>query len=92
MCCARSCEARKSARTLSGWVGSAVAKTKHFSLDIKVESEGFLAQMQMFPALGQGAVVMVNSIQAWSLRGELIQAIGLKINGLDPEAFQRQLP
>jgi CubicO group peptidase (beta-lactamase class C family) len=39
-------------------------------------NEGFLADMKMFPARGQGAVVMVNSIQGWFLRGELIQAIG----------------
>jgi hypothetical protein len=30
----------------------------------------------MFPALGQGAVVMINSIQGWFLRGELYDSIG----------------
>jgi CubicO group peptidase (beta-lactamase class C family) len=39
-------------------------------------NEGFLAEMRMFPALGHGVVVMINSIQGWFLRDELIQAIG----------------
>jgi CubicO group peptidase (beta-lactamase class C family) len=39
-------------------------------------NEGFLSEMRMFPALGKGAVVMINSIQGWFLRNELIDAIG----------------
>jgi CubicO group peptidase (beta-lactamase class C family) len=38
--------------------------------------EGFLAQMRMFPARDCGAVVMINSIQGWRLRDELLAAIG----------------
>lgn len=38
--------------------------------------EGFLAVIRMFPASGSGAVVMINSIQGWRLRDELLAAIG----------------
>lgn len=43
----------------------------HFGQD-----EGFLAVIRMFPARGGGAVVMINSIQGWRLRDELLAAIG----------------
>ena len=38
--------------------------------------EGFLAQIRLFPARGCGAVVMINAIQGWRLRDELLAAIG----------------
>ena len=39
-------------------------------------NEGFTAEMRLFPAVGQGAVVMLNSLQGWFLRSELLDAIG----------------
>ena len=38
-------------------------------------NEGFTAEIRLFPAVGQGAVVMVNSNQGWHLRNELLDAV-----------------
>jgi hypothetical protein len=57
-----------------GWF--CAGKDEQFWFGHQGGNEGFLAEIRMFPALGQGAVVMVNSIQGWSLRGELTEAIG----------------
>jgi CubicO group peptidase (beta-lactamase class C family) len=38
--------------------------------------EGFVAQLTLFPALGKGAAVMINSNQGWPLLDEVISAIG----------------
>jgi CubicO group peptidase (beta-lactamase class C family) len=57
-----------------GWF--CTGKDKEFELGHQGGNEGFLAEMRMFPALGQGAVVMINSIQGWFLRGELFESIG----------------
>ena len=37
---------------------------------------GFVATMLMLPAIGKGAVVMLNSNQGWMLRGEITAAVG----------------
>ncbi len=39
-------------------------------------NEGFVAQLTLFPALGKGAAVMINSVQGWPLLDEIINAIG----------------
>jgi CubicO group peptidase (beta-lactamase class C family) len=57
-----------------GWFCS--GKDDAFQFGHQGWNEGFLAEMRMFPARGQGAVVMLNSIQGWFLRGEIIEAIG----------------
>jgi hypothetical protein len=37
---------------------------------------GYVATMLMLPAIGKGAVVLVNSNAGWMLRGEIVAAIG----------------
>ncbi len=37
--------------------------------------EGFVAQLTLFPTLGKGAAVMINSHQGWPLLDEIISAI-----------------
>lgn len=49
-------------------------------------NEGFLAEMKLFPARGQGAVVINNSIQGWPLRREIIKAIGREYGWPSPQA------
>jgi CubicO group peptidase (beta-lactamase class C family) len=39
-------------------------------------NEGFVAQLTLFPALGKGVAVMMNSGQGWPLLDEIINAIG----------------
>jgi CubicO group peptidase (beta-lactamase class C family) len=39
-------------------------------------NEGFVAQLTLFPALGKGAAVMINSVQGWPLLDEIINAVG----------------
>jgi CubicO group peptidase (beta-lactamase class C family) len=39
-------------------------------------NHGYLATMLMLPAIGKGAVAMVNSIQGWALPGEIVAAVG----------------
>jgi CubicO group peptidase (beta-lactamase class C family) len=39
-------------------------------------NEGFIAELTLFPALGKGAAVMINSVQGWPLLDEIINAIG----------------
>jgi len=39
-------------------------------------NHGYVATMLMLPAVGKGAVVMLNSNQGWMLRGEIIAAVG----------------
>ncbi len=48
-----------------GWFCS--GKDDAFQFGHLGQDEGFLAEMRMFPTRGQGAVVMVNSIQGWFL-------------------------
>jgi CubicO group peptidase (beta-lactamase class C family) len=57
-----------------GWF--CAGKDEEFQFGHQGANEGFLADMRMFPARGQGAVVMINSIQGWFLRGELVDSIG----------------
>jgi CubicO group peptidase (beta-lactamase class C family) len=38
--------------------------------------EGFVAQMRVYPSLGKGAVVMVNSNEGYPLMDEILRAIG----------------
>ena len=38
-------------------------------------NHGFLAELRLYPATGQGAAVMINSIQGWSLMDELFRSI-----------------
>ncbi len=38
-------------------------------------NEGFLAQLTLWPALGRGVAVMINSIQGWPLLDEILKAI-----------------
>lgn len=39
-------------------------------------NEGYVATMLMLPAIGKGAVVMLNSNQGWMLRNEIMAAVG----------------
>jgi CubicO group peptidase (beta-lactamase class C family) len=57
-----------------GW--GCAGKDDHFRFGHFGADEGFLAVIRMFPARGSGAVVMINSIQGWRLRDELLAAIG----------------
>jgi CubicO group peptidase (beta-lactamase class C family) len=57
-----------------GWFCSGKDETFRFSHD--GGNNGYMATMLMLPAIGKGAVVMVNSIQGWMLRSEIAAAIG----------------
>jgi CubicO group peptidase (beta-lactamase class C family) len=57
-----------------GWFCS--GRDKEFSFGHPGMNEGFTAEMRLFPAVGKGAVVMLNSIQGAFLRNELLDAIG----------------
>ena len=39
-------------------------------------NHGFLANLRLYPATGQGAAIMINSNQGWPLIEELLQSIG----------------
>jgi len=56
-----------------GW--GCAGKDEDFRFGHFGQDEGFLAVIRMFPARGSGAVVMINSIQGWRLRDELLAAI-----------------
>jgi CubicO group peptidase (beta-lactamase class C family) len=73
-----------------GWLCS--GKDNEFQFGNTGGNEGFLAEMRMFPALGQGAVVMVNSIQGWFLRNELIDAIGREYRWPRPQSIPTAVP
>jgi CubicO group peptidase (beta-lactamase class C family) len=47
--------------------------------------EGFVAQLTLFPALGKGAAVMINSNQGWPLPDEIINAIGREFDFPAPQ-------
>jgi len=57
-----------------GW--SCNNKDDHFHFGHRGWNEGFLAELRLLPALGKGAVVMINSNQGWPLLGETLEAIG----------------
>lgn len=57
-----------------GWF--CAGNDKEFRFGHSGGNEGFLANMRMLPALGKGAVVMINSMQGWFLQKELTDAIG----------------
>jgi CubicO group peptidase (beta-lactamase class C family) len=50
-------------------------------------SEGFCAEIRLFPALGAGAVVMINSNQGWPLLEEMFRAIGREYDWPAPRDF-----
>ncbi|MEM7129447.1 MAG: serine hydrolase domain-containing protein [Chloroflexota bacterium] len=41
------------------------------------EGAGFLCQMDAFPALGQGAVIMTNGVNGWSLKQEVLHSLAV---------------
>ncbi len=57
-----------------GWF--CVGRDKEFRFGHPGMNDGFTAEMRLFPAVGKGAVVMLNSIQGGFLRDELLDAIG----------------
>jgi len=57
-----------------GWYCAGKEQTFRFFHD--GWNEGYVATLLMLPAIGKGAVVMVNSNQGWMLRGEITAAIG----------------
>jgi len=57
-----------------GWVCSGT--DEEFRIAHGGWNEGFVAQLTLFPALGKGAAVLLNSVQGWPLLDEIINAIG----------------
>jgi CubicO group peptidase (beta-lactamase class C family) len=57
-----------------GWF--CVGKGEKFRFFHEGWNDGYVATMLMLPAIGKGAVVMINSQQGWMLRNEIIAAIG----------------
>jgi CubicO group peptidase (beta-lactamase class C family) len=57
-----------------GWF--CAGRDKEFCFGHPGMNDGFSAQVRLFPALGKGAVVMLNSIQGEFLRNELLDAVG----------------
>jgi CubicO group peptidase (beta-lactamase class C family) len=60
-----------------GWVCSGA--DEEFRIGHSGWNEGFVAQLTLFPALGKGAAVMVNSVQGWPLLDEIISAVGREL-------------
>jgi CubicO group peptidase (beta-lactamase class C family) len=52
-------------------------------------NEGFLADMKFLPAIGAGAIVMLNSIQGWPILGELVKAIDREFGWPGAEALPK---
>jgi CubicO group peptidase (beta-lactamase class C family) len=57
-----------------GWF--CAGKEQNFRFFHDGGNHGYLATMLMLPAIGKGAVVMLNSNQGWMLRGEITAAVG----------------
>lgn len=57
-----------------GWFCSGSDRNFHFGHT--GENEGYLAEVRFYPALGKGAVVMINSIQGGFIIDEVFGAIG----------------
>jgi CubicO group peptidase (beta-lactamase class C family) len=57
-------------------------------------NEGFVAGLWLYPALGQGAAVMINSNQGWPLRDEIKEAIAREYDWqrATTKTVQQQLP
>jgi CubicO group peptidase (beta-lactamase class C family) len=57
-------------------------------------NEGFVAGLWLYPALGKGAAIMINSNQGWPLRDEIKEAIGREYNWPKPpsKTILQQLP
>jgi CubicO group peptidase (beta-lactamase class C family) len=67
-----------------GWFCS--GQDDRFQFGHQGGNEGFLAEMRLFPARGQGTVVINNSIQGWPLRREIIKAVGREYGWPSPQA------
>lgn len=57
-----------------GWFCNGEGDAFHFGH--QGSNVGFQAELKLFPALGAGAAVLINSIQGWPLRTEILTAIG----------------
>lgn len=73
-----------------GWF--CAGKDEEFQFGHRGRNEGFVAEMKMLPARGQGAVVMINSTQGLDLPNELIKAIGREYRWPHPKSVPIAIP
>jgi CubicO group peptidase (beta-lactamase class C family) len=73
-----------------GWF--CAGKDEEFQFGHRGRNEGFVAEMKLFPAPGQGAVVMINSIQGSDLPNALINAIGREYRWPHPKSVPIAIP
>jgi CubicO group peptidase (beta-lactamase class C family) len=67
---------QKAGQDFSGLGWACSGADKEFRIGHGGWNEGFVAQLTLFPVLGKGAAVMINSVQGWPLLDEISNAIG----------------